>query len=863
MERTEPQLTQPPYRAALGVFAIILVGYLVTLAPTVTFWDAGEFIAAARILGIPHPPGTPLFVLIGNVWGTFVPIGEFAYRTNLLTAMFSAAAAAFFFLLVAQSLAGWRVVREAQANGLSPAEPPAADRMVVLGGAAAAAITSAFVFTVWQNSNETEVYMVAGFSIAAVSWLAWLWRAHRGGERAPHILLLIVYLGAVSLGNHLLTLLVGPALIGFMWHVLRTEPLPAEHDQRTEWAQWAVVLGVWALLVGVGLGNELLLVLGGIAFVVAAVYATSAGALGFAATVLAIAVLGASTYLFLLFRSQVGPFINEADPSTLENLWAVISREQYPPRSPIDNPIYTTREGGLIERIGSFLACLPQLVDGPAPVEDTVFGAPRCFTVRSIPLVLRQLQMYLQYFDWQWANGLAPFDPVFALNTPLFSIPLPGGNSVPIPVRMPFTLGAISLGVYGALVLRRFDRSVFWLLVILFLTTGPGLVGYMNFKPGYSLAWDLYPSIDMHEVRERDYFFTVSFQVWGVFVGLGLTGIFLWVREHLRSRTTDGERAAAPAAAVLLLALMPFALNFRAASRAHGPEATLARDFSYDLLQSIEPHGIVFTNGDNDTFPLWYAQEVEGVRQDVSVVNLSLGNTDWYIRQLRDNPVRPFDPDQAPWYAALAPDSVPPPLHSLTDRDISEFQSMLLSRDMTFRAGRVTVTYPENSALYTFDMLVLRLIQENWNRRPIYFSMTSGSANWGRYRDHVTQQGMVFKLHVDTPPDSSRLAPGLFGVPLDVPRTDSLAWEIYRYAELFEPDSLLLNPTERNIAVNLSYPFYGLAWAYELQGDLDRAGENARRGLKLHFLPEVARTLDTGRTLFETSPELSDTPVGQ
>jgi len=858
MQSVDLRVARPPYRAASAVFVFVLAVYVWTLAPTVTFWDAGEFIAAAKILGIPHPPGTPLFVLVAHVWGGVFPFGEFALRTNVLTALFSAAAAALLFLLIAQALRGWEVLKGTRSDGGS-VEGGEKDRLFVLGGAVAAAIVSAFTFTVWQNSNETEVYMVAAFSIAAVSWLAWLWRKHRGGERAPHILLLITYLAGVSIGNHLLTLLVGPALIGFMWHVLRTDPLPVERDRKIEWAQWAVVLGVWALLIGLGLGKVELLILGGIIFVAAGAYAAAVGASMFALAVLATALVGASTYLFLLIRAQVGPFMNEADPSTWDNLWAVISRAQYPPRSPIDNPIYTSRAVGFVDRLGAFVTCLPQWVDGPVPADRAPFGIPECYTVRSIPLMLRQAQMYLQYFDWQWANGLAPHDPVFALQTPLFSIPAPGG-SIPVPVRMPFTLAAVSLGVYGALLLHRRDRSVFWFLTLLFLTTGPGLVGYMNFKPGYSLAWDVYPSIEMHEVRERDYFFTVSFQVWGLFVGLGLAGILAWVRDRLPGKSiTIGGRSVTPAAAVLLLALLPLALNFRAASRAHGPDARLARDFAYDLLQSVEPYGIVYTNGDNDTFSLWYLQEVEGVRQDVSVVNLSLGNTDWYIRQLRDNPVRPFDPEQAPWYASLAPSEPPPPVHTLTDREIEEFQSMLLPRAMTFGAGRVAITYPENSPLYTFDMLILRLLQENWERRPIYFSMTSGQSNWSRFGDYLTQHGLVFKLNAHEPPDTARLAPGLFGVPLDVPRTDSLVWDVYRYAGIMEADSAELDPTSRSIAINLAYPFYGLAWAYELRGDSAQADANSRRGLKLYYLPEVARTLDSGRPLFTAPVEVSDT----
>ncbi|HMJ57888.1 MAG TPA: DUF2723 domain-containing protein, partial [Gemmatimonadales bacterium] len=152
-------------------------------------WDAGEFITASRVLGIPHPPGTPLFVMLGHVWGEVLQIGQYAWRLNLMSACFSAAGAGCFFLVVHRVLAG-----EAA--------------MLRLGGAAAAAVISAFTFTVWQNSNETEVYTVATFSIAAICWLCLRWRDARGGARAPHYLLLIVYLAALSIGNHLLALLV-------------------------------------------------------------------------------------------------------------------------------------------------------------------------------------------------------------------------------------------------------------------------------------------------------------------------------------------------------------------------------------------------------------------------------------------------------------------------------------------------------------------------------------------------------------------------------------------------------------------------------------------------------------------------------
>ncbi|HEX9581826.1 MAG TPA: DUF2723 domain-containing protein [Gemmatimonadales bacterium] len=788
---------RPPYLAAAAVFLVVLAGYIWSLAPTVTFWDAGEFIATTKILGIPHPPGTPLFVLMAHVWAELVGVGEFAYRTNLMTAMFSAGAAAWFFLVAAQALRGDGKGDEAR------------DPVFLMGGAAAGAVASAFVFTVWQNSVETEVYMVATFSIAATTWLAWLWRKHRGTPRAPHLLLLIAYLAAVSLGNHLLTLLVGPSVIGFMYYTMRQLPLADEQERRVERAQLAVVTGIWALLIGTGMGSTALLVLGGLIFVAGAAYAAATGALLFAVSIFVLAAVGASTYLFLYVRAGLQPFINEADPSTWDSLVAVIRREQYPPRSPLDNPIYSS---------------------GPENPG------------RSLTIMWLQVLNYLQYFDWQWANGLAPTQPVFAK------------------VRLPFTLLFTSLGIYGMQVLKRRDSGMFWLLFLVWLTTGFGLVGYINFKPGFSLGYDQFPDPNAHEVRERDYFFTVSFQVWGLFAGLGLAGLYRVLRERLGG---DRDLSASPLrfapAALLAGALLPFALNGRAASRAHGPEALLARDFAYSLLQSVEPYGIVFTNGDNDTFPLWYLQEVEEIRRDVSVVNLSLGNTDWYVRQLRDNPVRPFVPEQAPWLTP--PDSVPPPLHSLSDEQVAGMVPQLIPRAIRITAGLVNHTYPEGTPLYVKDILILRLLQENWQRRPIYFSLTAGSSSWLGLNRYLTQEGLVLKVNALTPPDTNRLAPGLLGVPLDVPRTQELTWEVYRYAKLLEADTLDLDPTSRNIATNLSIPPLSLGQAYQALGRREDAIKNLEMAYKLGYDPNLAQVIQSLKG--QDSAVFGDTALGR
>jgi hypothetical protein len=781
--------SRPPYRVALAVGLAVFAGYLLTLAPTVTFWDAGEFIAAAKILGIPHPPGTPLFVLIAHVWGTLVPVGEFAYRTNVLSALLSAGASACFFLVAHESL-----------RGLTGGLDEGAARLVRIGGGAAAAIIGAFTFTNWQNSNETEVYGIATFTIAAICWLCLVWRRRRSTGSAPRILLLIVYLGGISMGNHLLALLVGPAVVMFMWATLRASPAADASARRTEWAQLAVVAGVWMLLIGTGLGSTTLTVVGLLCFVAAAAFAARSGAFAFAVVTLFIAAIGITPYLYLYIRSGQGPMINEAAPSTLDALLAVIRREQYPPRTPFDDPT---------------------IQSGP--------GNPG----RSSTLMMLQLETYALYFHWQWGR---------AFLARIGGIPL--GLLL---VTMPF----ISLGLLGLFRQRRSDRAAWWLLFTLFLVTGLGLVAYMNFRPGFSVGYDQYPDFTDHEVRERDYFFVVSFIVWGVWAGIGLAAL---VREALRPGSRWPRTAAS---AIFALALVPVALNWRAASRRHGPDARLAADFAYDLLNTVPPYGILFTYGDNDTFPLWWAQEVEGIRRDVTVVCIALGNTDWYIRQMRDNGNRELDRAALP---AIWRDSVPAgatapaaPLHSMTDEQVAAAMApQILQQPLTVSFGGFTRTFPAGTRILPTDVLAIRVIQENLGRRPIVWAATAGRF-FGGLGDRVLQQGLGYRI-LPVPPDTTMpgIEPGTVGeIPVDVPRTRQLAWETYRYADLLGTDARPeLEPTAASMARALALPFTVLAFAAETGGASADMVRNLERAAQLNPDPALVSALEQLRGQF-------------
>jgi len=737
---------------------------VITLAPTVTLWDAGEFITAAKVLGVPHPPGTPLFVLVGHVWADVLRIGQYAWRLNLMSACFSAAGAGCLFLAAHRLL-----VHE--------------ERILRVGGAAAAAILSAFAFTEWQNSNETEVYTFATFSIAAICWLCLRWRDMRGTPRAPHLLLLIVYIAALSIGNHLLALLVGPAVSVFIAYTLRASPAADPNERRIEWAEWATLTALWFALVAVGLGSTSLLVVGGVLVAAAVAACMVTGSRAFPLVAIATAAAGISIYAFLYIRAGLHPVLNEADPENWRNLLAVIRREQFGSRGMFDNPM------------------LP--------------GSPRTLTVFG-----QQLFNYIEYFTWQWGRSLLPAGRLIA-----------------------FIIFLI-LGSVGFEFARRRDRGIAYLLGALWLVTGLGLVIYMNFKAGFSRFWDMYPSWDQHEVRERDYFFVVSFKVWGIFAAFGLVLLVHWL-----SKVSSRRLGIAVAS---FLALVPFAANFTAASRRHGADATAARDIAYNLLQSVEPYGVLFGFGDNDTFPVWYLQEVEGVRQDVTQINLSLANLDWYLLQLAARPTRPFDPAHAPpVYRMLAPAQPPPgPALRLTPQDIQGMQPLRVSDDGVFRAGNFELPIRKGAILRTADQVILYTIAAYLPAaRPVTFGVSSGRGSWLGLDPHLVFQGLVFKV-VPRADTTRRFLRGIQGTMVDSARTAMLVDSVFQWGKMFGPpsDSLVLDPAARQIATSFSVAFLELGNAAAVRGEQAKALDYLRRAYHLNpstALAAVIRRIET------------------
>jgi len=705
---TDAAPQKPPYLWAAFVFLGTLVLYVATLAPTTQFWDTSEYIAAAKVLGIPHPPGNPLFTMMSHVWGMLPLAAAYAQRINLFAATTSAVAAACWFLV------GERWMRP-----IVPA--PLMRRLAALAGA----IVSATAFTVWNQSVVNEkVYTLSLLSIALILWLIVRWDDQEPGEAHDHYLLLIMYLLALTSTNHMMGVLVGPVVMVLLFPPLMTRRAPTDDGRSMEWSQWMAFVAVFAILMGSGMEKATFMIPGAILFAVALSYAlVRKGDWRFTVALLGVAAVGVSVYIFLPLRAAHFPPINEGEPTNWQALWAVLTRQQY--------------------------------------------GKPPLFQ-RQADLVA-QFLLWVQYFRWQWGHDLA--------------------QNVQVMLAVVFG----GLGVLGAWRHFMADRRQALAMIILMGTFTGLLIVYLNFKYGYS---QYLPRQLPREVRERDYFFVCSFALWGIWVGIGLATLMEWVQDGLRDRIRSDTARWSYAAPVLALALIPLAFNRFTASRAH---ETLARDFAIDLLNSVEPYGILVTAGDNDTFPLWYAQEVEGVRRDVVIINLSLANTDWYLRQMQRRPIEEYDAAQGP--AIYRGRSWPKPTGRVLAFSDGQLDSLQLyypfdrRQSLTFGAIQVTLD-PEQihplgngqGYLEKADVVVLEAMRDQIGKRPIYFSRTVGTyADEFGLTPYLEGQGFARALRPQTlvASDSIVALPGFGWV--NVARSKALAFDVYHAASASRP----------------------------------------------------------------------------
>jgi hypothetical protein len=714
---------RPSYLAATLAGAAVLLLYIITLGPTTAMWDTSEYIAAAHTLGIPHPPGNPLFVLIGKFF-TLIPIAPtIAQRVNLLAALSSAVSAGMWFLITERVLVSWLP-----------------ERWQRIAAGSLAALLGATAFTVWSQSVVNEkVYTVSLAGVAIIAWLTVRWCDDPKGWKADRILILIAYLLGLGYANHMAGFIAAPA-VGIA--VLLRQPR---------------VLLRWKLILA------------------------CVGAL----------VLGVTPFATQPIRAAHFPAINEGEPTACRDrigfscTFSSVTYERF---------MYNFNRGQY---------------DKPA------------LTDRKAPFVA-QVEMWWMYFKWQWIRDVHGEMP-----------------------RRQAMIGAVflMLGAFGGYVHWRRDRRSFAFFAPLMLTLTLGLIYYLNFKYAYSQAPELADTVE-REVRDRDYFYLWSFSAWSVWAALGL--VFIWesiaamigatkVRlgdEIVEQPYKKSWLLASPL--IILLAIIPLIANWNASSR-RGDTDT--RDFAHDLLNSVEPYGILITVGDNDTFPLWYAQEVEGIRRDVVVANTSLLNTDWYTRQMIRRPVYEYDEERGPeiyrggnWQKPSGP---------VINMTLEEADSIPLyeeiSQPVTFRAGQL-VAEIQPRILYRADYVVLRMILDAFPERPIYFSRTSG--RYGQelgLAPYLMTQGLAQRLlpTIPSPSADTVLVPGEGW--LDLPRTLDLWNNVYE-----APDALIRKGDWYDRA-SVGIPYLYVATGIVLFEGLNRTGNTALADTVITRTDEIAR----------------------
>ena len=880
---------------------IALIIYMMTMAPTVSFWDCGEFVACANTLGIPHPPGTPFFVFFARAVILLLPfVGEIAKRVNYISVVSSAAT------VYVTALFAWELLATVLKTDNLAQKISAQMRTFVLGTAAlVAGFLLTFSDTFWFNAVEAEVYGVAMFILMLVSYLGLVWYNKRDEDGSDKILIFICYIAFLGVGAHLYTMLTVPAVF-----VLLLVAQPKKIVERIPiWITGTLLCSViYMVSAFIEISLFCLIALSVIVFVpaISAKFNPNVNkAFKLSLAFAFFALVGYSTHLYIPIRSELNPTIDENDPELnirdeqgnlqLSNLFnaknwdafnAFIERKQYGSESMISRAFY--RRSRLAHQVLSF----PSMSYGGY-----------------------QMAQYLptKVGGVNYANGVYTFDasenePVQRLGMTFpTQMSFMGDN---IPMQLFFFLLFNGLIVATCVYVYKRNKHVGIFISTLYVLCSLGLLFYINFADGTRMeqrdrdywvsamtrnvadlnsagagisslpdpnelidlrqtidhsklaierlrmrnapeakiaeferkindaenttAWKNWQKIEesfarfgqrapfpeaVHmEVRERDYFYTPAFIFMSLIYGIG-AGILVLLAATTASTMTFATPIAA--ALVLVSFLVPCISNYKEHDRSG---LWVPWDYAYNLLNSCRPNAILFTNGDNDTFPLWFAQEVAGVRKDVRVVNLSLGNTDWYIKQMLTNePILKLSYTKETIDSDMVLDnsSASNPNHQVSTwvRKAENLKPKLKERiDQMEAAGNLSaadsakllqfkVNYQvwdaftdwvrkyRSSMMLTQHKLVIDLALQNMDR-PIEISTTVGTSNFMGLEKYMVQEGMVYNLVKGdlTPRPNS----------FDAKKTAALIDSVYKFRGLGDGTAYINSETERLLSSYVS-----------------------------------------------------------
>jgi tetratricopeptide (TPR) repeat protein len=806
----------------VGVSATVLAVYFYSAAPTAAFWDCGELISASYIMGVPHPPGTPLFVALGRIFSMLPLAREVAFRITLIPVLFGAFSCGLIYLLVTKLIS------------LYSSPERRYDKWLPHVAGAFAGLACAFAYSYWDNCVEAEVYGPCVVVALSVLYMALMWRDRIKQATADNRLILaaifllflstgihftpmmtvfavlvfalvvdreavlqlrmfelvagyLVILTMAEMGLRLGTFLAVPLMLGATWSGIRV----MERSTKTRSAFYGLGLFFLVFVIAyVAAGNRIMddtvlfLASPTVAFVERWVRSPAllvlfvAGYGGYlywlhrqrklrpryVGLMLGLVLLAGTVQFIMFIRAGHAPTINEADPSNWRDFVSVLKREQYDPMK-------------LLPRKTQFLT-----------EDDWRQNRNPRFSV--LVAYFEQVKFYLRYFFWQW--GSERFFDIF------------------LHIKWQFLLGLVPplLGLWGMWHQFRKEKRSFVLIFVAFLVASVGLITYLNLKYSPSDPRRGDPSqgrLGYVEVRERDYFYAFSFVFYTIFVGVGAYAFLRTVIDRLRLKRLP---AYAVSGALLAFGFVPMLLNYPDVTRRGN---WIPAEYGYNMLASCPgEHAVVLTNGDNDTFPLWFMQTVPSriagydstFGKNVRVGILSLLNTNWYVKQLKR------------WGAPI----------SFTEEEIERLprgyvgknnRTFLLEdimiRDMVATAGGVRLKWPEDYAS-TSEEYAAKVFGSGYRpRTPVYFATTVSPRSLQDVRQHLRLEGLVY-----------RVVPEAGAEQVDVPRTQYLIDSVYSMESILDR-RVVKDENTRGLLLTYAATFLGLANTYRRQNRFEDA----------------------------------------
>lgn len=705
------------------VFAIAFLTYMWALAPTVSFWDCGEYAAAGSTLQIPHPPGNPLWIMMCRVFTVGLSfIKDAAYRMNIMVPLTGAFSAMLIYLVIVRAFIG----------GIGQLDTIQKKLSVYIGGLVGA-LFAAFSKTVLFCAVENEVNLPLVLPIALGTWLSLVWAQSKDSRRDKY-LLLITYIAFLGIGIHMYSMIT--LITTFLFVMI------VDKEKRLDWRLWitAAVLGI------VVYSLSLFIIVGSIAVVATLLFSLISGPnqrkWQFCFLLSLMSVLGFSSHLYIPIRSALNPQIDEGHPANWKAFDEYLDRKQYGSDNMITRMMW--RRGTVEHQFG---------VEG-----NMGFGG---FFITQF--------FHFSKLDTQNDQTGKPY--IFTLDGPA------AGAG-----KMLLYLIPLAFALYGMSYLYKKNRNAAVMLIVLFILTTIAMTLYMNFSDGTKCElrdyeqWVKYGKqgaepLVHREVRVRDYFWIVGFVAYGMWIGIAagaaLLALFANKNKFLRGTL-------APIAAILCAVspALPFYSNVSEQSRRG---MFVPFDYAFNLLMSCEKDGILFTNGDNDTFPLWALQEAFGIRKDVRIVNLSLVNTDWYIKQMKD-----FEPKVPISYT-----------HSQIQELNHQLNPFTQPTPYPMRNAGITVTIPDqktHNALRVQDKMVLNIVDANAWKKPIYFAVTVSDDNFMGLEPYLQMQGLAYRVYPTVIPQDQKM---------DIDRTIYLLDKVYRFRGLGDGTSNLDETTEK------------------------------------------------------------------